>query len=161
MCAFGTSAFRGSSPGSSRESPRISTATEILGTEDNTPLEEEEVESVRGTPTGVLCEQVVPLLRYLDRKATKYADPRHRGSYVELVRNRTWIKKKALELRDDVAANAQCKIEDLSARIETKINSERAQNRILGEELVRQTRLLEQSETARKADEELLGRLQS
>ncbi|OAE33325.1 hypothetical protein AXG93_4123s1000 [Marchantia polymorpha subsp. ruderalis] len=77
---------------SSRESPRISAATEILETEDDTPLEEEEVESVRGTPTGVLCKQVVPLLRYLDLKATKYADPRHRGFYVELVRNRTRIK---------------------------------------------------------------------
>ncbi|OAE36018.1 hypothetical protein AXG93_838s1040 [Marchantia polymorpha subsp. ruderalis] len=77
---------------SSRESPRISAATEILETEDNTASEEEEAESVRGTPTGVLCEQVVPLLRCLDRKAPKYADPRHRGSYVELVRNWTRIK---------------------------------------------------------------------
>ncbi|OAE28289.1 hypothetical protein AXG93_2507s1000 [Marchantia polymorpha subsp. ruderalis] len=77
---------------SARESPRISTATEILETEDDTSLEEEEVESVRGTPTGVLCEQMVPLLRYLDRKAIKYGDPCHRGSYVELVRNRTRIK---------------------------------------------------------------------
>lgn len=50
------------------------------------------MESVQGTPTGVLCEQVVPLLRYLDRKAVKYADPRHRGSYVELVQNRTRTK---------------------------------------------------------------------
>ncbi|OAE26937.1 hypothetical protein AXG93_4413s1210 [Marchantia polymorpha subsp. ruderalis] len=51
-----------------------------------------EVESVQGQPTGVLCEQVVPLLWYLDRKAAKYADPRHRGSYVELVKNRMRIK---------------------------------------------------------------------
>ncbi|OAE28903.1 hypothetical protein AXG93_510s1000 [Marchantia polymorpha subsp. ruderalis] len=78
---------------SARELPRISAATKILETEDETPSDEEEVQSVRGTPTGVLCEQVVPLLRYLDRKATKYGDPRQCGSYVELVRNRTWIKE--------------------------------------------------------------------
>lgn len=77
---------------SARESLRISTATEILETEDDTPSEEEEVQSMRGTPTGVLYEQVVPLLRYLDRKATKYGDPRQCGTYVELIRNQTRIK---------------------------------------------------------------------
>ncbi|OAE19002.1 hypothetical protein AXG93_4538s1000 [Marchantia polymorpha subsp. ruderalis] len=77
---------------SSRESPRNSAATKILGTEDDTGSKEEEVESMQGTPTGVLCEQVVPPLRYLDRKATRYADPCHRGSYDELVRNRNRIK---------------------------------------------------------------------
>ncbi|OAE34220.1 hypothetical protein AXG93_3131s1000 [Marchantia polymorpha subsp. ruderalis] len=56
---------------SARESPRNPAATKILETEDDTPLEEEEVQSVRGTPTRVLCEQVVPLLRYLDCKVTK------------------------------------------------------------------------------------------
>ncbi|OAE27168.1 hypothetical protein AXG93_4666s1400 [Marchantia polymorpha subsp. ruderalis] len=45
---------------SSRESPRNSVVIEIL--EDDSGSEEEEVESVQGTPTGVLCEQVVPLL---------------------------------------------------------------------------------------------------
>ncbi|OAE35189.1 hypothetical protein AXG93_2947s1060 [Marchantia polymorpha subsp. ruderalis] len=78
---------------SSKELSRISVATEILNIEYGTGSEEEEVESVQGTPTGVLCEQVMPLLRYLDRKATRYADPRHRRSYVKLVRNRTWITK--------------------------------------------------------------------
>ncbi|OAE24589.1 hypothetical protein AXG93_1603s1000 [Marchantia polymorpha subsp. ruderalis] len=77
---------------SARESPRISLATEILKREEDTPSEEEELQSMRGTPTGVLCEQVVPLLRYLDRKATKYGDPRQCGSYVELVLNRTQMK---------------------------------------------------------------------
>ncbi|OAE21412.1 hypothetical protein AXG93_3954s1020 [Marchantia polymorpha subsp. ruderalis] len=75
-----------------RESPSISLVTEILETEDDTPSVEEEVQSVRGTPIGVLCEQVVPLPRYLDRKAIKYGDPRQCGSYVELVQNRTRIK---------------------------------------------------------------------
>ncbi|OAE28911.1 hypothetical protein AXG93_2369s1050 [Marchantia polymorpha subsp. ruderalis] len=77
---------------SARESPRISAATKILETEEDTPSEEEEVQSVRGTPTGVLCEQVVLLLRYLDRKATKYGDPHQCEYYVELVRNWTRIK---------------------------------------------------------------------
>ncbi|OAE20939.1 hypothetical protein AXG93_3256s1860 [Marchantia polymorpha subsp. ruderalis] len=78
-----------------RESLEISVATEILNSEDDedeSSSEEQEEESVQGTSTRVLCEQVVPLLRYLDRKVAKYGDSRHRGSYVELVRNRTRIK---------------------------------------------------------------------
>ncbi|OAE18949.1 hypothetical protein AXG93_1976s1560 [Marchantia polymorpha subsp. ruderalis] len=112
---------------SARESPRIWSAREIMESKDDTPLEKEEVQSVRGTPTGVLCEQVVPLLRYLDRKATKYGDPRQGGSYVEL----------------------------------TDSNVEQIQIRNLADELVRKTQALEQSEAARRVDEELLGRLQS
>ncbi|OAE23633.1 hypothetical protein AXG93_4084s1000 [Marchantia polymorpha subsp. ruderalis] len=77
---------------SSRESPRISVAKVNLDLEDESSSEGQEVESVQGTPTRVLCEQVVPLLGDLDRKAAKYADRRHRGSYVKLVRNRTRIK---------------------------------------------------------------------
>lgn len=135
-------------------------AKEILDSEYDSYSKEEKVESVQGTPTGVLCEQVVPLLRYLDRKAAKYADPRHRGSYVELVRNRTRIQvatnpelisldhkyreleeknnvlqghvtllrrlhKTILELRDDVAAEAQHKFEKQRAKIETELHSER------------------------------------
>ncbi|OAE19153.1 hypothetical protein AXG93_3673s1010 [Marchantia polymorpha subsp. ruderalis] len=52
---------------------------------------EEEEEELVGAPAA-LCEQVVPLLRYLDRKIEKYADPRQPGSYVELVRRRTRTK---------------------------------------------------------------------
>ncbi|OAE33780.1 hypothetical protein AXG93_4587s1000 [Marchantia polymorpha subsp. ruderalis] len=157
----------------SRELPRSSVATEILDSEDEEDKDlrskGQEVESVQGTPTGVLCEQVVPLLRYLDRKAAKYADPHHRGSYVELVRNRTRIKvatnpklqKAVNQLRNNKAAEAQREFEKQRERIEAELNSERAQNCILAEELVRQTRLLEQSQIARQADEELLRRLQS
>ncbi|OAE27857.1 hypothetical protein AXG93_3459s1000 [Marchantia polymorpha subsp. ruderalis] len=100
---------------SSRESPRAFVATEILETEDESSSEGQEVESVQVMPIGVLCKQVVPLLRYLDRKAAKYADPRHRGSYVELVRNRTrtkvatnpflfslYTKYRELEMKNDV-----------------------------------------------------------
>lgn len=183
-----------------RESPRISVAIEILDLEDEedevSVSEGQEVESVQGRPTGVLCEQVVPLLRYLDRKAAKYADPRHRGSYVELMRNRTRIKvatnpvlisldnkyrelelkndalqghltlsrklqKAVNQLHDDKAAEAQREFEKQREKIEAELNSERAQNCILAEELVRKTRLLEQCQIAGQADEELLRRLQS
>ncbi|OAE24250.1 hypothetical protein AXG93_1528s1000 [Marchantia polymorpha subsp. ruderalis] len=78
----------------SRQSPENSVATEILSSEDDeggstesasgSGSSEEEKQSVAGTPTAALCEQVVPLLRYLDRKVEKYADPRQPGSYVEL-----------------------------------------------------------------------------
>ncbi|OAE23644.1 hypothetical protein AXG93_4720s1090 [Marchantia polymorpha subsp. ruderalis] len=166
------------------------------GAEDDTPSEEGEVKSVRGTPTGVLCEQVVPLLRYLDRKTTKYGDPFQCGSYVELVQNRTRIKvatnpelivldqkyrqlgvrynflqdecalsrklqKTAIQLRDEIVSNVQRKIDELRAKVQTEISAKQAQNRILTEEVVRHTHALEQSEAARRADEELLGRLQS
>ncbi|OAE22321.1 hypothetical protein AXG93_1504s1310 [Marchantia polymorpha subsp. ruderalis] len=85
------------------QSPTNSMATEILNSEDDEEggstesvsgsesTEEEEQEMV-GAPTAALCEQVVPLLRYLDRKVEKYADPRQPGSYVELVRRRTRTK---------------------------------------------------------------------
>ncbi|OAE22812.1 hypothetical protein AXG93_496s1070 [Marchantia polymorpha subsp. ruderalis] len=92
---------------STRESPRILAATEILESEDDTPSEEEEVQSVRGTPIGVLCEQVVPLLRYLDRKVAKYGKPRQGVSYVVLVRHRTRIK---------VAANPELIAQDQKYR---------------------------------------------
>ncbi|OAE19635.1 hypothetical protein AXG93_3248s1000 [Marchantia polymorpha subsp. ruderalis] len=181
---------------SSRESPRISVATEILDSEDESSSEGQEVESVQGTPTGVLCEQVVLLLRYLNRKAAKYADPCHRRSYVELVRNRTRIKvatnpklisldrkyreleekndalqghlalsrkvhKAVLQLRNDATTEAQHEFQKQRAKIEAELHLERVQNSTLAEELVRQTRLLEQCQIARKANEELLRRLKS
>ncbi|OAE20166.1 hypothetical protein AXG93_1207s1000 [Marchantia polymorpha subsp. ruderalis] len=71
----------------SQESLGNSMAIEILNLEDDedeSSSEEHEEESVQGTPTGVLCEQVVPLLRYLDRKVAKYgATSRFDGSQTE------------------------------------------------------------------------------
>ncbi|OAE23340.1 hypothetical protein AXG93_2309s1000 [Marchantia polymorpha subsp. ruderalis] len=91
---------------SSKESPRIFVAIEILDSEDEEDedlgSEGQEVESVQGSPTGVLCEQVVPLLRYLDRKA----------------------------------AEAHREFEKQREKIKAELNSERAQNCILVEELV-------------------------
>lgn len=76
----------------SRESPRDSVATEILKTEDETNSEEQEADSVQKTPTGVLCEQIIPLLRYLDRKTSKYSGTGKPQSYVETVKRRTRSK---------------------------------------------------------------------
>ncbi|OAE25550.1 hypothetical protein AXG93_2022s1010 [Marchantia polymorpha subsp. ruderalis] len=59
------------------------------------------------------------------------------------------------------AAEAQREFEKQRAKLEAELHSERAQNCILTEELVRHTRLLEQCQIAHKADEELLCRLQS
>ncbi|OAE30616.1 hypothetical protein AXG93_1037s1020 [Marchantia polymorpha subsp. ruderalis] len=175
---------------SSRESPRDSVATEILETEDETSSEEQEADSVRGTPTGVLCEQIVPLLRYLDRKAAKYASSRKPQSYVEIVKSRTrskvaiWATRcQTLEMRntalqqhlaitkrlhqtlqqqrEDAATKAQADVELMRAKIELELQEERRQNRILTEELARQTRALEEGQSTRKADEELLRNLQS
>ncbi|OAE33259.1 hypothetical protein AXG93_1200s1210 [Marchantia polymorpha subsp. ruderalis] len=183
----------------SRESPRNSVATEILDSEDDgeeSGSDEEEEQSVKGTPTTALCKQVVPLLRYLDRKVTKYADPRQPRSYVELVRRRTRTKvriSKLLARLDDDIKDLQVKIEALrgqialsrklqkvvnqtrdekfeeakkefakeQAKLADELDSEQTQNRILSEELVRQTRLLEQCQLARQADEDLIRKLQS
>ncbi|OAE18212.1 hypothetical protein AXG93_3354s1000 [Marchantia polymorpha subsp. ruderalis] len=81
---------------------RSPTALDILAGRkddgDEWGSDEEEEQSVKGTPTTALCEQVVPLLRYLDRKVAKYADPRYPVSYVELVRMRTRIKVRISKL---------------------------------------------------------------
>ncbi|OAE21414.1 hypothetical protein AXG93_3954s1040 [Marchantia polymorpha subsp. ruderalis] len=85
----------------SRESPGNSVATKILNSEDEedeSSSEEQEEESVQGTPTTALCVQVVPLLRYLNRKVAKYADSRHLGSYVEFVQKRTRTKVRTSSL---------------------------------------------------------------
>ncbi|OAE24640.1 hypothetical protein AXG93_4863s1030 [Marchantia polymorpha subsp. ruderalis] len=156
-----------------RVSPGNSVATEILNSkddEDESSSEEQEEESVQGTPTGVLSEQVVPLLPYLDHKVAKYGDPRHRGSYVKLVRNRTRtkvmtspllasldktvkdlkLKNEALrghlalsqklqkvvnKMRDEKLAEAEKEFAKKRKKLEAKLDSELAQNRILSEEL--------------------------
>ncbi|OAE33544.1 hypothetical protein AXG93_4032s1010 [Marchantia polymorpha subsp. ruderalis] len=70
------------------------------------------------------------------------------------------LQKAVNQLRDDKAAEAQREFEKQREKIEAELNSERAQNCILAEELVRQTRLLEQCQIARQEDEELLRHLQ-
>ncbi|OAE33566.1 hypothetical protein AXG93_2139s1190 [Marchantia polymorpha subsp. ruderalis] len=83
------------------ESPGNSVATKILNLEDDgdeSGSDDKDEQSVKGTPTTALCEQVVPLSRYLDRKVAKYIDPRYHGSYVKLVRRRTRTKVKTSKL---------------------------------------------------------------
>ncbi|OAE23325.1 hypothetical protein AXG93_4093s1010 [Marchantia polymorpha subsp. ruderalis] len=71
---------------------QLEKSAEDEGRKEETRVLSTQAPSAVADRAGVLCEQVVPLLRYLDRKAAKYADPRHRRSYVELVRNRTRFK---------------------------------------------------------------------
>ncbi|OAE20086.1 hypothetical protein AXG93_105s1010 [Marchantia polymorpha subsp. ruderalis] len=139
---------------SSKESPRISVATEILDSDDKESSEEEEVESVQGMPTGVLCEQVVSLLRYLDRKVAKYADPLHRGSYVKLVRNRTRTK---VATNPELISldNKYCELEEKNNCLQGPLTLSRKLNKTLLQMHD------DKCKVARQADEELLRRLQS
>lgn len=75
---------------------------------------------MQGTPTTALCEQVVPLLRYLDRKVAKYADLRHPGSYVELVRRRTRTKVRtssSLASKDETIKDLRLKNDALRGQL--------------------------------------------
>ncbi|OAE29112.1 hypothetical protein AXG93_3241s1090 [Marchantia polymorpha subsp. ruderalis] len=119
---------------SARESPRISAATEILESEDDTPSEEEEVQSVRGTPTGVLCEQVVPLLRPEVPELEEALQLSARS--MALARK---LQKAALKLRDEMVANARRKIDELRAKVQTDSSVEHIQIRNMADELVRKT----------------------
>ncbi|OAE23805.1 hypothetical protein AXG93_1151s1000 [Marchantia polymorpha subsp. ruderalis] len=130
---------------SSRESPRASMATEILETEDETSSEAQEADSMRGTPTGILCEQIVPLLRYLDRKAVKYGNPRKPQSYVELVKNRT--KTKVATNPALVAWGIRCRdLEKKNAILEEHLGLTKQLQKALREK---------QAEVARKAQENI------
>ncbi|OAE24747.1 hypothetical protein AXG93_1681s1000 [Marchantia polymorpha subsp. ruderalis] len=71
------------------------------------------------------------------------------------------LQKAALKMRDEMVMRARRKIDELRAKVETDLSVKQVQIRNLTEELVRKTRALEESEVARRADEELLGRLQS
>ncbi|OAE21425.1 hypothetical protein AXG93_3954s1150 [Marchantia polymorpha subsp. ruderalis] len=96
------------------------------------------VESVQGTPTSVLCEQVVPLLQYLDRKPAKELELKNDALHGHLTLSRK-LQKALNQLRDDKAAEAQKEYEKQREKIEavSSLNYERAQNSTLAEELVR------------------------
>ncbi|OAE29760.1 hypothetical protein AXG93_810s1010 [Marchantia polymorpha subsp. ruderalis] len=53
----------------------------------------EEVKTLEVTFPDFLQDSVVPLLKYLNRKRKKYAVSKEEGFYVQLVRNRTKIKR--------------------------------------------------------------------
>ncbi|OAE21819.1 hypothetical protein AXG93_1855s1000 [Marchantia polymorpha subsp. ruderalis] len=70
------------------------------------------------------------------------------------------LQKAALKLRDEMVANARREIDELRAKVQTDSCVEQIEIRNLADELVRKTQALEQSEAARRVDEELLRRLQ-
>ncbi|OAE21963.1 hypothetical protein AXG93_242s1480 [Marchantia polymorpha subsp. ruderalis] len=108
---------------SSRKSPRKSVATEILDLEDeDSESEGQEVESVQGTPTGVLCEHVVPLLRYLDRKAAKELELKNDALHGHLTLSRK-LQKAVNQLRDEKAAEAQREFEKQRKKLEAELDS--------------------------------------
>ncbi|OAE21282.1 hypothetical protein AXG93_868s1200 [Marchantia polymorpha subsp. ruderalis] len=73
-------------------------SAEDLGSSGTVDLDCGEGPSTKETKTAklsaadILSERVVPLLRYLDRKRTKYVEPELVGYYVELVRSNTMAK---------------------------------------------------------------------
>lgn len=73
----------------------------------------------------VLCEQVVPLLRYLDGKLEKYARPSNVVSYVELVRNRMRAKVAAATVKAERVESLT--VERATAKASVKENEKRLQ----------------------------------
>lgn len=57
----------------------------------------------------MICEQVVPLLRYLDGKLGKYGGPFDVESYVELVRKRTRVKVVAVTITAGTSSELGCR----------------------------------------------------
>ncbi|OAE32793.1 hypothetical protein AXG93_374s1200 [Marchantia polymorpha subsp. ruderalis] len=74
-----------------------SLAEEVRHEEETKTSEEEPKELVVSFP-DFLHDSVVPLLKYLDGKREKYAVSKEVGFYVEMVRNRTQLKR-ALEVK--------------------------------------------------------------
>ncbi|OAE18330.1 hypothetical protein AXG93_2566s1130 [Marchantia polymorpha subsp. ruderalis] len=103
-------------------STRTSTGEVILETRED-PLAEE-IQSEGINVADVICEQVVPLLRYLNSKLEKFAGPSNVGSYVGLVRNKTRVKV--------AAANATVeKVESLTTqRAAVKTSSEEKEKQL-------------------------------
>ncbi|OAE21416.1 hypothetical protein AXG93_3954s1060 [Marchantia polymorpha subsp. ruderalis] len=71
------------------------------------------------------------------------------------------LQKAALKLQDEMVERARRELNELHAKVQTDLTDEWVQIRNLTEELVWKTRALEESEYTMRADEELLGRLQS
>ncbi|OAE31752.1 hypothetical protein AXG93_4874s1150 [Marchantia polymorpha subsp. ruderalis] len=69
-----------------------SPAEDVKPEEEKKTLEEES-KGVEITNSDFLQDSVVPLLKYLDRKKKKYAVSKEVGFYVEMMRNRTQLKR--------------------------------------------------------------------
>ncbi|OAE29702.1 hypothetical protein AXG93_509s1550 [Marchantia polymorpha subsp. ruderalis] len=138
MCAFGGSAFG--------ETRLGRWTTDFLETKEDTPSEEEEVATN-------------PELMVMDQK---YRQLEERYNFLQdqcaLAQK---LQKAALKLRDEMVTNARREIDELRAKVQTDSSVDQIQIRNLADELVRKTQALEQSEAVRRADKELLCRLQS
>ncbi|OAE28135.1 hypothetical protein AXG93_638s1230 [Marchantia polymorpha subsp. ruderalis] len=135
------------------ESPGNSVATEILNSEDDgdeSGSDEEEEQSVKGTPTTALCEQVAPLLRYLDRKVAKRTRTKVRISSLlasldedikdlrlknEALRGHLAIVRKLQKVvnktRDEKFEDAKKEFAKQQAKLADELDFEQTQNRIL------------------------------
>ncbi|OAE27809.1 hypothetical protein AXG93_2954s1030 [Marchantia polymorpha subsp. ruderalis] len=71
------------------------------------------------------------------------------------------LQKVVNKTRDEKFEDAKKKFAKQQAKLGDELDSEQTRNRILSEEFVRQTRLLEQCQLARQADEDLIRQLQS
>lgn len=65
----------------------------------------------------ILSERIVPLLRYLDGKMAKYAEPKLAGSYVELMRSRTKAKVAAAAKVAETVASLTSKCATVTATL--------------------------------------------
>lgn len=77
------------------------------------------------------------MLRYLDRKVAKYGDP-HRGSYVELVRNRTRTKvmtSPLLASQDETVKDLKLKNEAMRGHLALSRKLQKVVNKVRDEKL--------------------------
>ncbi|OAE30810.1 hypothetical protein AXG93_857s1120 [Marchantia polymorpha subsp. ruderalis] len=98
-----------------------SSLVEDVRLEVETKTSEEELKGVEVTFPDFLQDSVVPLLKYLDRKREKYDVSKEVGFYVELLRNRTQIKRAVAVKRewDSVTEMARERAAILSAECAT------------------------------------------
>ncbi|OAE19721.1 hypothetical protein AXG93_411s1270 [Marchantia polymorpha subsp. ruderalis] len=80
-----------------------STPVEDVRPEEMKETSSEEVKTLEVTFPDFLQDSVVPLLKYLDGKRVKYDVYKEVGFYVELIRNRTQLKRAAVKREWDSA----------------------------------------------------------
>ncbi|OAE19998.1 hypothetical protein AXG93_3213s1000 [Marchantia polymorpha subsp. ruderalis] len=88
--------------------PRPPPPEEEVRSEIRTKTSSEEVKPLEITFLEFLHDSVVPLLKYLDTKREKYIVRKESGSYVELIRNRTKLKR-VVAMKRKWAATAMAK----------------------------------------------------
>lgn len=99
-----------------------------------------------------------PKLEHKDRKC---CDLEERYKFLQEQLTNLWqMHKTAFKLKDDLV-KSRCQTIELRKRLHTDQAFERIQVKILIAELVRKDQLLEECEAARRADQDLIERLQS